>query len=162
MLKVLAWITILNPAGVHICISIKVNSKLSSLVLTNKLIIVVWSTTKVKKSLFVKKCDKRFMTGPILEKNHMLAIMVRKFKERKFQERNPLKGKALDFENLISKVYKCVYCPKGFWNDIARENSDRSQWSKWSFRNKILIFALMRNSYYSVTFHHHGTLNTLY
>ena len=102
-------------------------------------------------------CDKIFMTGPILEKNHMLAIMV-----RKFQERNPLKGKALDFENLISKVYKCVYCPKGFWNDIARENSDRSQWSKWSFRNKILIFALMRNSYYSVTFHHHGTLNTLY
>jgi hypothetical protein len=50
----------------------------------------------------------------------MLAIMV-----RKFQERNPLKGKALDFENLISKVYKCVCCPKGFgfWNDIARENS---------------------------------------
>ena len=83
----------------------------------------------------------------------MLAIMM-----RKFHERNPLKGKALDFENLISKVYKCVYCPKGFWHDIARENSDRSQWSKWSFRNKILIFALMRNSYYSVTFHHHWNL----
>ena len=28
----------------------------------------------------------------------MLAIMV-----RKFHERNPLKGKALDFENLVSK-----------------------------------------------------------
>ena len=56
-------------------------------------------------------CDKkfqRFMTGPILEKNHMLAIMV-----RKFQERNLLKGKALDFENLISKVYKWVCC-RGF------------------------------------------------
>jgi hypothetical protein len=39
----------------------------------------------------------------------MLAIMA-----RKFQKRNPLKGKALDFENLISKVYKCVCCPKGF------------------------------------------------
>ena len=57
-------------------------------------------------------CDKRCMTGPILEKNYILAIMVRK-------------GKALDFENLISKVYKCVCCPKqfGFWNDTARENS---------------------------------------
>jgi hypothetical protein len=48
-------------------------------------------------------CDKRFMTGPILEKNHMLAIMV-----RKFQERNPLKGKGLDFENLISSLQMCL------------------------------------------------------
>jgi hypothetical protein len=41
----------------------------------------------------------------------MLAIMV-----RKFHERNPLKGKALDFENLVSKgkVYKCICCHKGF------------------------------------------------
>jgi hypothetical protein len=38
----------------------------------------------------------------------MLAIMV-----RKFQKRNLLKGKALDFENLISKVYKWVCC-RGF------------------------------------------------
>ena len=36
------------------------------------------------------------MTGLILEKNHMLAIMV-----RKFQERNPFKGKALDFEMIL-------------------------------------------------------------
>jgi uncharacterized Zn-finger protein len=46
-------------------------------------------------------CDKkfqRFMTGPILEKNHMLAIMV-----RKFQERNLLKGKALDFEMILQE-----------------------------------------------------------
>ena len=29
-------------------------------------------------------------------------------------EIDAVKGKALDFENLISKVYKCVYCPKRF------------------------------------------------
>ena len=42
----------------------------------------------------------------------------------KIPQEKPLKAKALDFENLILKVYKCISCRKGFgfWNDIARVN----------------------------------------
>ena len=39
------------------------------------------------------------MTGPILEKNHMLAIML----VEKIPGENPLKGKALDFEMILQE-----------------------------------------------------------
>ena len=56
------------------------------------------------------KLCKKWFTAPDKEslKDHYATI----HKGEKIPGDKPPKEKALDFENLISKVYKCVHCPK--------------------------------------------------
>ena len=70
------------------------------------------NTESEEVDLNCKLCNKWFTyTAPDKEslKDHYATI----HKGEKIPGEEPPKEKALDFENLISKVYKCVHCPKG-------------------------------------------------